>query len=92
MITKILQKLGFDLVDDIAEFKTWWSTRLNAIATALNGATLAVAAGWPLIPSDWVGHVPKPVLLTLALTVIATTFGINFAALFARAVKQHPKG
>lgn len=91
MIAKLLTKMGFDVVDDIANFRTWWSTRLNAIATALNGATLAVAAAWPMVPQDWVEHVPKPVLMGLALGVIGTTFGINFAALFARAVKQHPK-
>jgi len=91
MIVKLLQKFGFDVVDDIADFKSWWSTRLNAMATALNGATLAVAAAWPLVPADWVDHVPKPVLMGLALGVIGTTFTINFAALFARAVKQTPK-
>ncbi len=71
------------LVDDVKEWKRWWSMRF-AILTAV---LMAVQIAWPTLPHEWTSDLPdwfKNGLAVVSLSSAAMTA-------ISRVIKQKPK-
>lgn len=72
----MLKWIKSHLVEDIADFKSWYSVRVN-------GVGIAVALAWPQLPDELKSAIPGGLATALALFCLF--------ALVSRAVKQGPK-
>lgn len=70
------------LVDDVSEWKRWWSLRWIIIGAFCAGA----AAAYQWLPADWLPEIPALVKKVLGLGALVSMG----AAGVARVVKQKP--
>ncbi|KAB7769347.1 hypothetical protein [Xanthomonas maliensis] len=77
---KAVRVLGLEPVADIANFKRWWSVKLDAAALAVG----AVALSYTQLPDGWRAALPQSMVAWLAGTGLV----IKSGALIARAARQ----
>lgn len=70
------------LVDDVSEWKKWWSMRFIILTTFLS----AIPVAYLTLPADWLPSIPETVKAVLAYAAL----GSAGAAAVARVVKQKP--
>ncbi|MBB5862605.1 MULTISPECIES: hypothetical protein [Xanthomonas] len=77
---KAVRALGLEPVPDIANFKRWWSVKLDAAALAVG----AVALSYGELPDEWRSALPPNMVAWIAGAGLA----IKAAALIARGARQ----
>lgn len=67
-IDGFLAKIRFELVDNVKEWKRWWSMRWILIGAFCAGA----AAAYQWLPADWLPELPAMVKKWLALGAVVS--------------------
>lgn len=75
--------MKFEMVDDVQNWKRWWSMRWLIVSAFCSAAAVA----WATLPVDWLPDVPGWVKASLAFGALLSAG----AAGVSRVVKQQPK-
>lgn len=77
---KAIRAVGLQPVDDIQNFRRWWSVKLDAAALLVGAAAMSYGE----LPDDWRAALPHNMVAVLAGVGLV----IKTASLFLRGAKQ----